>query len=76
MPPDKDEHKGDTSPFISCELQTDDSHSLPPVHYCSSSCITHPVYRRRESGLKDQEDYAEVLNVFLVPGGVPLMWIT
>ena len=32
MPPEEDEYKGDTSSFTSCELQMDDSHSLPPRH--------------------------------------------
>ena len=40
MPPEEDEHEGDTSPFTLCELQMDDSHSLPPGHSTTVVLVT------------------------------------
>ena len=40
VPPEEDEHEGDTSPFTSCELQTDDSHSFPPEHSGSAVLVS------------------------------------
>ena len=73
MPLEEDEHERDTSLLTLCELKMDDSHNLPPGHHIVmvlvSSTMFHHVYRRRERGLKDQEDYVGVLNILLLPGG-------
>ena len=76
MLPEKDEHEGDTSAYTLCELQTDDSHCLPPGPTTCGTCVIHHVYRRRKSGLKDPEDHMGILDVLLLPGGDPKAWIT
>ena len=40
MPPEEDELEGDTSPFTLCELQMDDSYSLPPGHLAAAVLLS------------------------------------
>ena len=42
VPPEEDEHKGDISPYTLCEVQTDDSHSLPS-RYSATAVLVSPT---------------------------------
>ena len=56
-------------PLLRVSSRMDVHNSASWTLHCYSDDVIHHIYRRREHGWKDQEDYVGVLNILPLLGG-------